>query len=151
MNDTLNNPQDARENELFALQKEYRIMEHNRRQYAEESQVLLRKQQSTIDKLRRDNEDLKNEIALSMRSTNKTFSATQQEALGKLHDSGDKYANAIDYERRNIATMEEQIQIMKQKVRIESCVVLFGVYLYLKCVLLLLLSYRYKIALSLSI
>lgn len=115
----MNDTQDARESELCALQKEYRIMEHNRRQYAEESQALLRKQQSTIDKLRRDNEDLKNEIALSMRSSNKTFSATQQEALGKLHDSGDKYAAAIDYERKSIATMEEQIQIMKQKVWIK--------------------------------
>ena len=29
---------------------------------------------------------------------------------------GDKYAAAIEFERRNIATLEEQIQIMKQKV-----------------------------------
>ena len=105
---------DARETELFALQKEYRVMEHNRRQYAEESQALLRKQQSTIDKLRRDNEELKNEIALSQRSTSNKFSASAQETLGKLHDDGDKYASAIEFERRQISTMEEQVNIMKQ-------------------------------------
>lgn len=107
---------DPRETELFALQKEYRVMEHNRRQYAEESQALLRKQQSTIDKLRRDNEELKSEIALSQRSTSNKFSTASQQALGKLHEDGDKYASQIEFERRQISTMEEQINIMKQKV-----------------------------------
>lgn len=107
---------DTRESELFALQKEYRVMEHNRRQYAEESQALLRKQQSTIDKLRRDNEELKNEIALSQRSKSNKFSSSAQEALGRLHEDGDKYASAIEFERRQISTMEEQINIMKQKI-----------------------------------
>jgi uncharacterized protein YlxW (UPF0749 family) len=55
---------DQRQMELFQLQKEYRHMEINRRTYAEESNSLLRKQQSTIDKLRKDNESLKNEIAM---------------------------------------------------------------------------------------
>ena len=36
--------------------------------------------------------------------------------LQRLHDGGDKYANAIDFERKNIETMEEQIAIMKQKL-----------------------------------
>jgi coiled-coil domain-containing protein 63/114 len=107
---------DPRETELFALQKEYRVMEHNRRQYAEESQALLRKQQSTIDKLRRDNEELKGEIALSQRSTSNKFSSSSQQALAKLHEDGDKYASSIEFERRQISTMEEQINIMKQKV-----------------------------------
>ena len=39
-------------------------MEINRRAYAEESNSILRKQQSTIDKMRKDNESLKNEIAM---------------------------------------------------------------------------------------
>ena len=39
--------------------------------------------------------------------------ASEQEKL-QLHDGGDKYANAIDFERKNIETMEEQIAIMKQ-------------------------------------
>jgi hypothetical protein len=107
---------DPREAELQELQHEYRHMEMNRRAFAEESQSVLRKQQSTIDKLRKDNENLKNEISMLMRTSAKPLSVVQQERLQKLHDQGDHYANSIEFERRNIQTMEEQIQIMKNKV-----------------------------------
>ena len=91
-------------------------MELARRAYAEESQALLRKQQSTIDKLRADNDSIKSEIAVIMRSSNRPLSTLQQESLQKLHDQGDKYAGTIDFERSNIATMEEQVEVMKHKV-----------------------------------
>lgn len=107
---------DPRQQELLDLQRQYRHMEINRRQYAEESQALLRKQQSTIDKLRKDNDGIKADIALIMRSSNRPMGASEQVKLQRLHDSGDKYANAIDFERNNIDTMEEQIAIMKQKL-----------------------------------
>lgn len=107
---------DSRQAELQQLQREYRHMELNRRAYAEESQALLRKQQSTIDKLRKDNEGLKGEIALIVRSSSKPLSTIDQETMQGLHDAGDKYANSIDFERKNIQTMEEQIQVMRQKV-----------------------------------
>ena len=107
---------DPRQQELLDLQRQYRHMEINRRQYAEESQALLRKQQSTIDKLRKDNDGIKADIALIMRSSNRPMGASEQVKLQRLHDNGDKYANAIDFERNNIDTMEEQIAIMKQKL-----------------------------------
>jgi DNA repair exonuclease SbcCD ATPase subunit len=108
---------DARQSELLQLQREYRNMELTRRAYAEESQALLRKQQSTLEKLRKDNDDLKNDIAMLMRGSNKAAgsAASQMESIQSLQDQGDKYANAIDFERRNIETMEEQIHIMRQK------------------------------------
>ena len=101
---------------LLELQRQYRHMELNRRSYAEQSQAQLRKQQATIDKLRKDNEVLKGEIALIMRSSNRPLSSMQQEILQKLQDAGDRYANAIEFEKRNIELNDEQIQIMKQKV-----------------------------------
>lgn len=107
---------DPRQQELMQLQREYRHMELNRRAYAEESQSLLRKQQATIDKLRKDNESLKNEIALVLRSTNKTMSSLQLDTLQSLNEQGDTYAMSIDVEQKNIAILEEQIQIMRQKV-----------------------------------
>jgi len=107
---------DARQSELMELQRQYRHMELNRRQYAEESQALLRKQQGTIDKLRKDNDGIKGDIALIMRSSNRPMDSSQQEHLSKLHETGDKYANSIDHERKNIEVMEEQVAIMKQKL-----------------------------------
>ena len=107
---------DPRQLELAQLQREYRHMELNRRAYAEESQAVLRKQQATIDKLRKDNDAIKGDIAMIMRSSNRPMTTAQQENIQKLHDVGDKYANAIDFERKNIAIMEEQVAIMKQKM-----------------------------------
>ena len=107
---------DARQMELHALQREYRNMEINRRQYAEESQALLRKQQQTIEKLRKDNDALKSDIAMTMRGSTKPMSGIQLDSLQYLQDQGDKYANYIEFEKRNIETMEEQIQILRQKV-----------------------------------
>jgi coiled-coil domain-containing protein 63/114 len=107
---------DLRMTELQQLHREYRNMELNRRAYAEESQLVLRKQQLTIDKMKKDIEGLKSEIAMLMRSTNRNMNGVQQDMINKLQDQGDKMSNAIDYERRNIQTMEEQIHIMKQKI-----------------------------------
>jgi hypothetical protein len=107
---------DPRQAELMQLQREYRHMELNRRAYAEESQAALRKQQATIDKLRKDNDAIKADIAMIMRSSNRPMTSVQQENIQKLHDLGDKYANAIDFERKNISVMEEQVAILKQKV-----------------------------------
>ena len=90
-------------------------MELTRRAYAEESQALLRKQQSTVDKLRKDNDALKNDIALIMRGSHgkAANAASQMESIQYLQDQGDHYANSIDFERRNIETMDEQIHIMR--------------------------------------
>lgn len=107
---------DLRLAELQQLQREYRHMELNRRAYAEESQLILRKQQSSIEKLRKDNEVIKSEIAMIMRSSHKQVSNSQQDIINKLQDQGDRLANSIEFEKENIKTMEEQIHVMKQKV-----------------------------------
>ena len=115
-NTKMNDSSDLRVAELQQLQREYRHMELNRRAYAEESQLVLRKQQATIDKLRKDNEMIKGELAIMMRSTNKNMSSSQQEIISKLQDQGDRLATSVDFEKRNIQSLEEQIHIMKQKV-----------------------------------
>ena len=106
---------DPRKLELLELQKQHKHMELDRRAYAEESQSLLRKQQSTIDKLRKDNDAIKADISILMRSSCRPLSSLQQDAMHKMHDQGDKYANAIEYEMRNIEVIEDQITLMKEK------------------------------------
>ena len=48
------------------LQREYRNMEQNRKAYTEESQNIIRRQQKSIDKLRKENESLKSELAIEI-------------------------------------------------------------------------------------
>lgn len=107
---------DPRESELMQLQREYRHMELNRRAYAEESNSVLRKQQVTIDKLRKDNEGIKQEIALIMRSSNRPVSQLQQDVIQSLNDQGETYANSIAFEQKNVQLLEDQIQVVKQKI-----------------------------------
>lgn len=98
------------------LQREYRHMELNRRAYAEESNSVLRKQQQNIDKLRKDNEAIKQEIALIMRSSNRPVSQLQQDVIQSLNDQGETYANSIAHEQKSVQILEDQIQVVKQKI-----------------------------------
>ncbi len=56
------------EAELDELQRKYRIMEGDRKSYAEEVANVVRKQKSQIDKLRRENSQLKAELELQSRA-----------------------------------------------------------------------------------
>lgn len=105
-----------RNDDVAELQRQYRNMESNRKAYAEESKRKLYTQQQQMEKLRKDNEALKEELALEQRNTKKTSSATQQSILAQLHDQGDMYTQKIEIETRNIKMLEDQIQLLKQKV-----------------------------------
>lgn len=102
--------------ELEQLQREYRHMEQNRKAYAEESHQVLRKQQATIDKLRRDNDALKTEIAMHMRSTLKPANNFQQSMIEELHDQMDKYSKQIETEKNAIAVMDDAIAVLREKI-----------------------------------
>eukprot|EP00605_Chrysophyceae_sp_TOSAG23-4_P000435 GSChrysophyteH1.ASY1.ANO1.492.1 assembled CDS len=125
---------DARQSELMELQRQYRNMELNRRQYAEESQTLLRKQQSTIDKLRKDNDGIKADIAMIMRSSNRPMGAAQQENLQRLHDAVAIMKQKLLHQRRamggvnaskdNHFMIQKQIRILEN--RLEKALVKFN-------------------------
>jgi chromosome segregation ATPase len=104
------------ETEAFEqLKREYRHMELNRKAYADESHQVLRKQQINIEKLRRDNEALKTEMAMEMRNHASAKPMRHTDDITKLHDEADRYTQYVELERRNIKVMEEQIALMQQK------------------------------------
>ena len=106
----------ARESDFGQLQREYRHLELNRKAYTEESAQVLRKQQTSIEKLRRDNEALKTELAMEMRQHSGGAASATATSLSKLHDDGDKYAQQIEAEKRGSAVLVEQIALMRSKV-----------------------------------
>ena len=59
--------------------------------------------------LRKDNEMIKGELAIMMRSTNRNVSSSQQEIISKLQDQGDRMATSVDFEKRNIQTLEDAV------------------------------------------
>ncbi|GMH54021.1 hypothetical protein TL16_g01588 [Triparma laevis f. inornata] len=107
---------EQKQSDLSQLQREYRHMEANRKAYAEESHQVLRKQQQTIDKLRRDNDTLKTEIAMQMRTTLKPANTFQQSMIEKLHDQMDKYSKQIETEKNAIGAMDDAIAVLRDKI-----------------------------------
>ena len=67
------------------LQREYRNMEQNRRAYTEESQNIIRRQQASVEKLRKDNEALKAELAMESRHASVKVSNTDTASV-RMHD-----------------------------------------------------------------
>jgi len=140
-----------RASDFAQLQKEYRLMEMNRKvsralhkdaprgclalcatnhrgcccvhlllvqAFAEESHQVLRKQQGSLEKLRADNEALKTELAMEMRSHARPSNlAVQRKEALKLRDEIEEYSELVAAEKRTMKVTTEQITLMKQKIQ----------------------------------
>jgi len=98
------------------LQKEYRNMEMYRKSYSDESHQVMRRQQSVIEKLKRDNEDMKGELAMATKHITESSASQQQENINKMQDQIDAYGKKIVLENKRLETLTQQISIMKHKV-----------------------------------
>ncbi|EEY63908.1 Outer Dynein Arm Docking Complex [Phytophthora infestans T30-4] len=102
--------------DLTQLQREYRNMELNRKVYADESHQVMRRQQTVIEKLRKDNEEMKAELTLAERHINEGAVAQQQEHIARLQDQIDNYNRKNVAEAKRLETLTQQIQVMRHKV-----------------------------------
>ncbi|RLN96919.1 hypothetical protein BBJ28_00003388 [Nothophytophthora sp. Chile5] len=102
--------------DLTQLQREYRNMELNRKVYADESHQVMRRQQTVIEKLRKDNEEMKTELALAERHLNEGAVAQQQEQLARVQDQLEGYNRKNVGETKRLETLTQQIQVMRHKV-----------------------------------
>ncbi|KAG6615176.1 Outer Dynein Arm Docking Complex [Phytophthora cinnamomi] len=102
--------------DLTQLQREYRNMELNRKVYADESHQVMRRQQAVIEKLRKDNEEMKAELTLAERHINEGAVAQQQEQIARLQDQIENYNRKNVGESKRLETLTQQIQVMRHKV-----------------------------------
>ncbi|POM78085.1 Outer Dynein Arm Docking Complex [Phytophthora palmivora] len=91
-------------------------MELNRKVYADESHQVMRRQQAVIEKLRKDNEEMKAELTLAERHINEGAVAHQQEQIARLQDQIDNYNRKNVGEAKRLETLTQQIQVMRHKV-----------------------------------
>ncbi|TMW56152.1 hypothetical protein Poli38472_008800 [Pythium oligandrum] len=101
---------------LTQLQREYRNMELNRKVYTDESHQVMRRQQAVIEKLKKDNEDMKTELMLATRHLNESAATQQQEQLARAQDQIDGFQKKNMVELKKLETLAQQIQLMKNKV-----------------------------------
>lgn len=107
---------EAQPADLAQLQREYRNMEMNRRVYADESHQVMRRQQAVIEKLRKDNDDMKHELLLATRHFTESSVAAQQEQLARLHDQLEGFHRKNAAESKKLETLTHQIQVLRHKV-----------------------------------
>ncbi len=101
---------DASQAEFAQLQREYRHMELNRKSYADESYGVLRKQQATIQKLRRDNERLKGELAAETRTSTKGPNGLDEaKRSARLMEEVEKYERNVFDETKKLEQLDGQI------------------------------------------
>lgn len=99
------------------LRREYRNMEVNRKNFAEESNALLRKQQQTLDKLRAENEELKIDVAtLQARTSMKPLNIYEQSLLDSRMTEIEAYKNKICVEKDKISKLGKKIKALQEEI-----------------------------------
>mmetsp|Transcript_25602 Transcript_25602/g.36081 ORF Transcript_25602/g.36081 Transcript_25602/m.36081 type:complete len:510 (+) Transcript_25602:33-1562(+) len=102
--------------ELDDLQRKYRMMEVNRKTYAEDSTNTIRMQRQQIDKLKKDNERLKEDLALETRQAKQANNQSASAQIAKLQDQADLYARKIEQEKVRIEQLDDKIKNMEKQV-----------------------------------
>ena len=106
-----NQRMEQKQAELRALINEFRSIEHNRKEYNDETQAQQQKQRLKLQTLQTENELLKNELLSMARvKTKHNFTITEQNILKQIHDTGEKYSNLIEIEHSNINTLQNEIE-----------------------------------------
>jgi chromosome segregation ATPase len=84
--------------------------------YSEHSQGVLRDQRVMIDKLKSDNDQLKEELTLERKQAKVYDSVSAQAQIAKLQDTGDMYTRKIELEKRRIEELDKQMEVMHKKI-----------------------------------
>jgi len=105
--------------EVDELHRAYRIMELTRKQNSEESANTLRMQRQQIDKLKKDNDRLKEDLALETRQARQANNISGTAQIAKLQDQGDIYTRKIETERRRLEDLDKQIKRLQNAILLQ--------------------------------
>jgi chromosome segregation ATPase len=105
--------------ELDELHRKYRIMELTRKQSNEESANTLRMQRQQIEKLKKDNDRLKEDLALETRQARQANNMSATAQIAKLQDQGDIYTRKIETEKRRLEDLDKSIKKMQNSILVQ--------------------------------
>ncbi|KAJ3007997.1 Coiled-coil domain-containing protein 63 [Thoreauomyces humboldtii] len=98
--------------ELQKLQRQYRIMEGDRKAYSEESRLLIAKQRGNIEKLKRENQYLVDELGLlEQRTDDRRKSSAHSKKAEALTEQADLYTRKIRAILADIAELDNAIAL----------------------------------------
>uniref|UniRef100_A0A7S0WV22 ODAD1 central coiled coil region domain-containing protein n=1 Tax=Pyramimonas obovata TaxID=1411642 RepID=A0A7S0WV22_9CHLO len=102
--------------QLTDMHRKYRIMEGNRKNYAEDSVSIIKRQRSTIEKVKRDNEGLRREIAGLGKGNYQMLDANDRKHIREAQNQADYYARKIELERRRDHELTSQLKLAESKM-----------------------------------
>mmetsp|Transcript_12924 Transcript_12924/g.33226 ORF Transcript_12924/g.33226 Transcript_12924/m.33226 type:complete len:551 (-) Transcript_12924:16-1668(-) len=104
-----------RETELAQLHRSYRMMETDRQKYSEESQSIIKRQRQAIEKIKKENERLKEQLAAESQSDNKQSESSGLGQISQMQEQCEQYQRKIELERRRLEDLEKQSKIYQVK------------------------------------
>lgn len=105
------------EQELAKLQRQYRIIEGDRRAYSEETQNQIRKQTEAIQSLEKENEELMKDNTLAGSLQNQSQDRTNTDKLNSLLSKEDDIKLQLDEVNDDIKRLDDQIRVMEKKTK----------------------------------
>lgn len=105
------------EQELAKLQRQYRIIEGDRRAYSEETQNHIRKQMEAIQSLEKENEELMKDNTLAGSFQNQNQDKANTERLGSLLTKEDEIKEQLDEVDEDIKMLDDQIRVFEKKIK----------------------------------
>ena len=106
--------------ELDGIQRRFRDMEAKHRTSNDDSIQTIRMQRTKIEKLKNDNERLKEELALETRQSKMTLKSSSKHSnnseLSSIAESGEMYLRKIEIEKKRIAELDLQIAKMEESI-----------------------------------
>ena len=104
------------EGELDELQRRYRMMESDRKAYADEVQNVVRKQKAQIDKLKRENGQLKSELQLQARNTPMGDGSMGSSRVARMQDQTDQITRSIESEKKRSEEIDLRTRAVKDGI-----------------------------------
>jgi len=104
------------EAELDELQRRYRMMESDRKAYADEVQNVVRKQKSQIDKLKRENAQLKQELQLQSRAGIGPDGSVGSTRVTRLQDQTDQITRSIETEKKRTDELDGRTRTLREGI-----------------------------------
>lgn len=105
------------EQELAKLQRQYRIIEGDRRAYSEETQNQIRKQTEAIQSLEKENAELVKDNTLAGSLQNQSQDRTNTDKLNGLLNKEDDLKLQLDEVNDDIKGLDDQIRLMEKKTK----------------------------------
>jgi len=109
-------PPSSVEAELDELQRRYRMMESDRKAYADEVQNVVRKQKSQIDKLKRENAQLKQELQLQSRAGIGPDGSVGSTRVTRLQDQTDQITRSIETEKKRTDELDGRTRTLREGI-----------------------------------